>query len=87
MKLLLSLVEAKPVLKDYHGRTPLHYTTLRGDMAVIKVLLDTGKVDVDSPDFEGLTPLSIVTDIRGYKNKEAAQFLLSYKAKSRDQGR
>lgn len=86
VKLLLSLDAVNPALKDYRGRTPLHYAALRGDVAVMKVLLDTEKVDVDSPDFEGLTALSIVTDTRGYENKEAAQFLLSFKAKSRDRG-
>ncbi|KAJ5402402.1 uncharacterized protein N7487_008298 [Penicillium crustosum] len=84
VKLLLSLDAVNPALKDCHGRTPLNYAALRGDVAVMKVLLDTGKVDVDSPDFEGLTPFSIVTDIRRYENKKAVQFLLSLKTKPRD---
>ncbi|KAJ5968927.1 ankyrin repeat-containing protein [Penicillium viridicatum] len=81
VKLLLSLDAVNLASKDSYGRTPHHYAALRGDVAVMKVLLDTGKVDVDSTDFEGLTPLPIVTDIRGYENKEAAQFLISFKAK------
>jgi ankyrin repeat protein len=41
------------------GRTPLSWAAEEGHAAVVKLLLATGKVDVDSKDnYDGLTPLS-----------------------------
>jgi ankyrin repeat protein len=41
-----------------YGRTPLSRAAGNGNEAVVKLLLDTGKVDVDSMDTYGQTPLS-----------------------------
>jgi hypothetical protein len=44
-------------LKDSYGRTPLSYAATRGHEAVVRLLLDTGKVDAESKDASGRTPL------------------------------
>jgi ankyrin repeat protein len=46
-----------PNLKDSYGRTPLSWAAIRGHEAVVKLLLETGKVDADSKDSGGQTPL------------------------------
>jgi Ankyrin repeats (3 copies) len=43
--------------KDKYGRTPLSWAAERGHEAVVKLLLETGKADIDSKDKDGLTPL------------------------------
>ena len=43
---------------DVDGKTPLCFFASNGNEAVVKLLLDTGKVDVDSKDYRGQTPLS-----------------------------
>ena len=45
-------------LKDSYGRTPLSWAAEKGHEAVVKLLVETGKVDVDSKDRHGQTPLS-----------------------------
>ena len=45
-------------LKDSEGRTPLSWAADNGHEAVFKLLLETGKVDVDSKDSGGRTPRS-----------------------------
>ncbi|KAH8730688.1 ankyrin repeat-containing domain protein, partial [Phaeosphaeriaceae sp. PMI808] len=48
-----------PDLTDSYGRTSLSWAAEKGHEAVVKLLIDTGKVDVDSKDFKyGQTPLS-----------------------------
>lgn len=75
VKLLLSF-DADPGLSDYSGMTPLHYAAQCGDVAVMKVLLNTGKVDVNSLDKEGQTPLSLATQIQRNRKEAAVQFLM-----------
>ncbi|KAF2189350.1 ankyrin, partial [Zopfia rhizophila CBS 207.26] len=48
----------EPDLTDSDGRTPLSYAAEHGYGAVVKLLLDTGKVNADSTSDLGLTPLS-----------------------------
>jgi ankyrin repeat protein len=47
-----------PEPKDKDGRTPLSLAAGGGREAVIKLLLETGNVDVDSKDKGGRTPLA-----------------------------
>lgn len=45
--------------RDSYGRIALLYAAMRGNEAIVKLLLDTGKVDVDARDIKyGRTPLS-----------------------------
>jgi ankyrin repeat protein len=53
---LISLAEADS--KDSYGRTPLSLAAGSGHEAVVKLLLDIGKVDADSKDNEDQTSLS-----------------------------
>ena len=57
-KLVLRSVSDDVDSLDSYGRAPLSWAAKNGHEAVVKLLLDTGKVDVDSKDTEfGRTPL------------------------------
>ncbi|KAK2017089.1 hypothetical protein LZ32DRAFT_577078, partial [Colletotrichum eremochloae] len=45
--------------RDWIGMTPLSVAALRGRKEVVKMLLDTDKVEVDTRENDGLTPLSL----------------------------
>ncbi|PON27255.1 hypothetical protein TGAM01_v203636 [Trichoderma gamsii] len=47
--------------KDKHGKTPLSWAAQKGNVAVVKTLLDTGQAEINSTDIEGQTPLSRAT--------------------------
>ncbi|KAJ5259515.1 ankyrin [Penicillium angulare] len=46
---------------NHEGKTILHWAAKYGQEAVVKFLLDTGKVDVNCKDPCGITPLHLAT--------------------------
>jgi ankyrin repeat protein len=50
---------AEPDSKDYLHRTPLSWAATRGHETVVKLLLESGLVDVNSLDIHSQTPLSL----------------------------
>jgi ankyrin repeat protein len=52
--------------KDHYGRTPLYLAARGGFKAIVRSLLNTGKVDVHTMDNWGITPLAIAAK-RGHE--------------------
>ncbi|KAM0710562.1 hypothetical protein Q7P35_002233 [Cladosporium inversicolor] len=48
--------------RDFSGRTELSWAAENGHEGTVKLLLDTGKVDVDSKDNNGRNPLSLAAE-------------------------
>ncbi|PKK49582.1 hypothetical protein CI102_7975, partial [Trichoderma harzianum] len=55
------------------GRTALSWASGNGHEAIVQLLLDTNKVDVNSRDYNGWTPLKWATE---KKHTKTAQLLL-----------
>jgi ankyrin repeat protein len=51
------LLEKDVAVRDDNGETALHWAARGGHVAVVKLLLETGKVDADPKDSNGQTPL------------------------------
>jgi ankyrin repeat protein len=45
-------------IADQYGQTPLSWAACNGHEAIVKLLLATGKAEIDSKDKNGRTPLS-----------------------------
>lgn len=73
--LLLATERIEIDAKDQHGRTPLWWATLRGNKAIVELLLKHG-ANVQAEDNSGDTPLSYATQ-EGYD--EIVELLLRYK--------
>jgi ankyrin repeat protein len=54
------------VKNSQYGQTPLSWAAEQGHEAVVKLLLKTGKVDVDAKDNDSRTPLSWTAE-QGHK--------------------
>lgn len=50
---------AKPMIKDYRGRTPLHYAVDLGHVAIVRRLLQENMAGIDDSDLLGRKPLSL----------------------------
>ncbi|MEN6355480.1 MAG: ankyrin repeat domain-containing protein [Armatimonadota bacterium] len=73
------LIKAQPDLvnlKDDDGATPLHHAAAKGQLAVVKLLIDN-KADVNAQKKDGVTPLHVAAAL-GYKDVVVA--LLDAKA-------
>ncbi|RYP51599.1 hypothetical protein DL768_003106 [Monosporascus sp. mg162] len=57
LKVLLTISEVNPDLKNISGETPLHIAAQGGHQAVVNVLLATGRVDPNSENNSGDTPI------------------------------
>lgn len=55
-------------MKDNEGRTPLSWVAECGNEGVVKLLLETGKADVDSTDEQDRTPLRWARDISQFNS-------------------
>ncbi|KAF3209746.1 hypothetical protein TWF679_007284 [Orbilia oligospora] len=55
-RMLIEVIPADP--KDATRRTPLSWAAMEGQAGVVKILLESGNVDVNSKDAIGRTPLS-----------------------------
>lgn len=63
------LIKAQPDLvnlKDNDGATPLHHAAAKGQLAVVKLLIDN-KADVNAQKNDGVTPLHVAAAL-GYKD-------------------
>jgi ankyrin repeat protein len=50
---------ADPTLTSEYGYTPLHNAAIPGDDIAVRLLLATGRIDLDARDHEGRTPLHV----------------------------
>ena len=57
MRYLINTHHCDPKVEAALGRTPLHFATLGGNLAVIKFLIEDLMCDYRSPDSEGCVPL------------------------------
>ena len=59
VRALLHHIGIEPHMFDWWGRTPLSWAAGQGRVNIVKVLLDTGKFNLDAADKSGWTPLSL----------------------------
>lgn len=67
IRYLLTLDKLHANACDQSGRTPLCWAVVNGNWEAMKLLLDSGRADIDIPDDQGRTPLSCAAGTR-FKN-------------------
>lgn len=55
-----------PMCKDFTGMTPFHYAVHRGELEILKFLVDTYKLDPNIPSANGITPLHFSVQAGNY---------------------
>jgi ankyrin repeat protein len=73
-------LDKRPLLiesRDAHGQTPLHYAAVRGDLAMINILLTYG-ADVMAKDNDGRTALKLVIQIDDRYGDEKHASVISF---------
>ena len=76
LKMICSMPNCKPDLKDKHGRTALHYACQENSIATAKYLISEQKCDPYCQDSKGITPYLLAvgnSDIIGYINEHAGE--------------
>jgi ankyrin repeat protein len=64
--------------EDSIGQNALFYAAQHGNVEMMKMLLDTGEIDINHPDYNGKTPLSLAPSFAPARGGEAVKFLLSW---------